>query len=164
MSSIRVGIDGETEKLLKKLEGLADIDRAGINNAIAEALRSGAVQRFEEQKGPDGGAWKKSIRATAEDGKTLVDTAQLRNSINARASAAGAEVGTNVVYAATHQFGASGRTIRAKKKKFLSFQVNGRWIRKEQVTVNIPERPFLGVSSEDRQEIQELVETALSEA
>ena len=84
--------------------------------------------------------------------------------INARATEEGAEVGTNLVYAATHQFGASGRVIRAKNKPYLAFEYHGRTIRKKQVTVNIPARPFLGISDEDRQEIKSLVEEALSEA
>lgn len=165
MSSIRVSIDGDTEKILKKISGLAGIDKAGINRAIAEALRTGTVERFEQQQSPEGVAWKRSIRASGEGGGvTLTRTAALRNSINARATKDGAEVGTNTVYAATHQFGASGRSIRAKDKPFLVFQVGGRWIRKKQVTVNIPARPFLGVSDDDRQEIKDIVERAVEEA
>ncbi|MFR1008017.1 MAG: phage virion morphogenesis protein [Ruminococcus sp.] len=97
-------------------------------------------------------------------GLTLTMTGQLKSSINARATEEGAEVGTNLVYAATHQFGASGRVIRAKNKPYLAFEYHGRTIRKKQVTVNIPARPFLGISDEDRQEIKSLVEEALSEA
>lgn len=160
MSSIRVSIDGETEELLAKLNGLAGIDKAGINNALAEALRTGTVERFESGQSPEGANWPRSIRG----GTTLVLTGALKSSINARSSAEGAEVGTNLIYAATHQFGASGRTIRAKNKPFLKFQVGGRWIRKKQVTVNIPARPFLGVSDSDRQAIREIVETAIAEA
>lgn len=164
MSSIRVGIDGETQELLKKLEGIGSLDKAGVNNAIAEALRTGTVERFEQEQGPGGESWPRSIRASADGGLTLTRTGQLKSSIHARSGAAGAEVGTNLVYAATHQFGASGRTIRAKKKPFLKFQAGGRWIRKKQVTVNIPARPFLGVSDGDRQEIESIVEEAIAEA
>lgn len=164
MQSIKIGIDSETESLLKKLRGIENIDKAGVNNAIAEALRTGTVERFGREVSPQGDAWKKSIRAANEGGLTLTRSGQLKGSIHARATAEGAEVGTNLVYAATHQFGASGRTIRARNKPYLSFQMNGRWVRKKQVTVNIPARPFLGVSDEDRQEIQDIVEEAVSEA
>lgn len=163
MASIRVSIDGDTEKLLAKLNGIAGLDKAEVNNALAEALRTGTVERFESGTGPDGRVWPRSIRA-GSGGQTLVVTATLKNSINARASAKGAEVGTNLIYAATHQFGASGRTIRARNKPFLKFQVGGRWIRKKQVTVNIPARPFLGISEEDRKEIESIVEEAILEA
>lgn len=164
MSSIRVGIDSETQELLKKLKGIEGLDKAGVNNAIAEALRTGAVDRFEQQKSPDGANWTRSIRASSDGGLTLTKTGQLKNSLNVRANEAGAEIGTNLIYAATHQFGASGRTIRAKKKPYLSFMANGRWIRKKQVTVNIPARPFLGVSDEDQKEIENIVEEAIAEA
>ncbi len=163
MSSIRVNIDGETEQLLAKLNGLAGLDKAGVNNALAEALRTGVQERFESGTSPEGKAWPRSIRAGAS-GQTLVVTAALKNSINTRASAQGAEVGTNLIYAATHQFGASGRTIRARSKPFLAFQVGGRWIRKKQVTVNIPARPFLGISDSDRQNIQDIIDEAIAEA
>ena len=164
MSSIRASMEGELPELAEKLSRLSAIDKTGINNAIAEALRSGTIERFESEKSPEGAAWNKSIRASEKGGLTLTMTGQLKGSINARATEEGAEVGTNLVYAATHQFGTSGRVIRAKNKPYLAFEYHGRTIRKKQVTVNIPARPFLGISDEDRQEIKSLVEEALSEA
>lgn len=164
MSSIRVSMEGELPDLAKKLSKLSAVDKAGINNAIAEAIRSGTIERFETETGPDGSAWSKSIRASEKGGLTLTVTGDLKSSINARATEKGAEVGTNLVYAATHQFGDSGRVIRAKNKPYLAFEYHGRTIRKKQVTVNIPARPFLGISDEDRTEIKSIVEEALSEA
>ena len=67
-------------------------------------------------------------------------------------------VGTNVKYAATHQFGEPGRTIRARRKKYLRFQVGGRWISKKKVRITIPARPFLGLSDEDMREMRATVE------
>lgn len=164
MSSIRVSTEGELDELLEKLSAIENLDKQGINEAIAEALRTNTVERFENEQAPDGASWKKSIRAGREGGLTLTMSGGLKGSINTRASEAGAEVGTNLVYAATHQFGASGRTIRAKNKPYLAFQVNGRYIRKKQVTVNIPARPFLGISEKDREDIREMLEEALGEA
>lgn len=163
MSSIRVTMTGELEELQAKLSGLSDLDKAGLNNAIAEALRTGTIDRFEATRSPDGAAWKQSVRASG-GGMTLTDTGQLKSSINARSTAEGAEVGTNLIYAATHQFGDSGRVIRAKTSRGLRFQHNGRWIRKMQVTVDIPARPFLGVSDDDAKEIKSLTEEALEDA
>lgn len=164
MSSIRASMEGELPDLAKKLSKLSAFDKAGINNAIAEAIRSGTIERFETETGPDGSAWSKSIRASEKGGLTLTVTGELKSSINARATEKGAEVGTNLVYAATHQFGDSGRVIRAKNKPYLAFEYHGRTIRKKQVTVNIPARPFLGISDEDRKEVKSIVEEALSEA
>ena len=67
-------------------------------------------------------------------------------------------VGTNAKHAATHQFGEPGRTIRARRKKVLRFQYNGKWVSKKQVRVKIPARPFLGLSDEDMQEMKATVE------
>lgn len=104
MSSIRASMEGELPELAEKLSRLSAIDKTGINNAIAEALRSGTIERFESEKSPEGAAWNKSIRASEKGGLTLTMTGQLKGSINARATEEGAEVGTNLVYAATHQF------------------------------------------------------------
>ena len=163
-SSIRIGIEGELDELLAKLSGIAGLDKAEVNAALAEGLRTRTLERFDKEQSPDGGSWKRSVRASESGGKTLTMTTGLKNSINARASAEGAEVGTNLVYAATHQFGASGRTIRARRKPYLVFKVGGRTIRKKQVTVNIPARPFLGISEEDRQDIQDVVNAAIEGA
>jgi HK97 gp10 family phage protein len=60
-----------------------------------------------------------------------VDTGRLRASIwtNMRKDELGAEVGTNVDYAAHVEFGTKAHVIRPKNKKFLSFKINGKWIR-----------------------------------
>lgn len=75
-----------------------------------------------------------------------------------KSDASGFAVGTNVKYAATHQFGEPGRTIRARKKKALRFQVGGKWVTKKQVRITIPARPFLGLSEDDMQEMKATVE------
>ncbi|PYG86733.1 phage virion morphogenesis protein [Ruminiclostridium sufflavum DSM 19573] len=156
MYSIR--LDGDTRRLIKRLRQLKDIDKKGINATIAQAVRGSTVQRFKTEKSPDGKKWKKSIRAEQEGGVTLVQSAELKKSIRYRTDASGFVVGTNKIYAATHQLGAKNRriTIRAKTSKGLVFQMEGRWIRKKQVTVriNIPARPFLGLSDEDMEEIK----------
>lgn len=84
MSSIRASMEGELPELAEKLSRLSAIDKAGINNAIAEALRSGTIERFEGEKSPEGAAWNKSIRASEKGGLTLTMTGQLKGSINAR--------------------------------------------------------------------------------
>ncbi|WP_347499145.1 phage virion morphogenesis protein [Ruminiclostridium papyrosolvens] len=102
------------------------------------------------------------MRAEQEGGVTLVVSAGLKNSIKSKSDASGFTVGTNKIYAATQQLGAKNRriTIRAKTSKGLVFQMEGRWIRKKQVNVrvNIPARPFLGLSDEDIEEIRGTLE------
>lgn len=159
MSSIQIKVDGEVEELLDKLKSLSNINKSGISRAIAESLRTSTVERFGQTIGPDGAKWKPSIRAS-EGGKTLTRSSALKNSIRAKADESSFAVGTNTIYAATHQFGAT-RTIRARNGKYLRFQIGGEWKSVKEVTVHIPARPFLGISKEDEKEIQETIQEAL---
>ncbi len=153
-----IRLDGDTRAMLRRIRGFSEIDRRSINAALAEGVRESTLERFRQSKAPDGRRWRTSIRAAQEGGRTLIQTAQLRSSIHSRADASGFAVGTNVKHAATHQFGEPGRTIRARRKKALRFQVGGKWISKKQVRITIPARPFLGLSDEDMQEMKATVE------
>lgn len=153
-----IRLEGDAEALLRKMQSIAEIDKNGLSAALAETVRESTLERFRQGRAPDGRRWVPSKRALLESGKTLIKTAQLRNSIHAKSDTTGFAVGTNVKHAATHQFGDPGRTIRARKKKALRFQVGGRWVSKKQVHVTIPARPFLGLSEEDMRELQETVE------
>jgi phage virion morphogenesis protein len=156
MYSIRV--EGDTRALMSRLRQIADIDKKGINASIAESIRESTLERFKTGKDPEGKKWKQSIRVENDGGVTLVKSAALRNSIKTKADASGFAVGTNKVYAATHQLGAKNRriTIKAKTSKGLIFRYADKWVRKKQVTVtvNIPARPFLGINDEDIKEIK----------
>lgn len=162
MSSISVRIDGDVDKLIARLNQMSGIDKAGIMNAIAEGIRTSTLERFRSEESPEGTKWKPSIRATRQGGKTLTKSAGLKNSIRAQADGSGAAVGTNMAYAATHQFG-DERTIRAKKSRYLRFQIGDRWVSVPSVRVNIPARPFLGISKEDEEEIKAMLDEIFGE-
>ena len=162
MSSVNVKVDGDVQRLMKRLGRIAGVDKAGINNTIAEGLRTSTIERFQAEKSPEEKKWKQSIRAREEGGKTLTKSTALRSSIRSEASADGLAIGTNDIRAATHQFG-DPRIIKAKRKKALRFRINGRWVSKKEVKVTIPARPFLGVSEEDEEEIKKLLGKALEE-
>lgn len=156
MYSIR--LDGDTRRLMKQLRHYSELDKRRVNRTLDEAVRESTLERFKTGFDPEGKPWVTSKRAEAEGGKTLIDSGRLRNSIRGAADDTGFAVGTNVIYASSMQLGIKGRrvTIRAKTTKGLVFQVDGKWIRKRQVTVNIrvPARPFLGLSADDQKEIQ----------
>lgn len=160
MYSIR--LEGDTRRLLKKIRSFAEVDKKKINANLGEVVRESTLERFKRGRGPDGKAWKESIRARTQGGKTLVQSAQLRNSIRNKSDATGFAVGTNVKHAATHQFGEKGRTIQPKKAKALRFQMDGKWFSKKKVKVKIPARPYLGLDDEDMQEIKATVEEFIS--
>lgn len=162
MSSIRAELSGETEQLIQRLNRLHHLEPRGVLNSIAEGLRTSTVERFTEEKSPEGKSWKSSIRANESGGKTLTKTTQLKTSIRSEVSDSGLAVGTNDVRAATLQFG-DERTIRAKNGKYLTFKIGGQWRRVASVRVSIPSRPFLGVSTEDERDIKDTLEELFEE-
>jgi phage virion morphogenesis protein len=143
------------DQLIRKTEDLRPLmERIG---AYGE---ESTVNRFETQKGPDGKTWAPSARVRAKGGQTLVDSGRLRGSITWRADADSAEWGTNLIYASTHQEGAS---IRAKGDGRLTFFIPGLGFRSPQEVV-IPARPFLGLDDDDQVEIGALIQDYLLEA
>lgn len=159
MAGGSIRLEGDTRAMLKKIRRFADIDKKKINSALRQVVRSSTLKRFKESRAPDGEKWEVSKRAAAETkGKTLIRTADLRNSIRSKSDVSGFAVGTDLKYAATHQFGEKGRTIRAKNKKALRFQVGGKWLMRKSVTISIPARPYLGLSDDDMQEIKGTIE------
>lgn len=163
MPGTSIRLDGNVSALLRKMRAYSELDKKNLNAALAETVRESTLERFRQSRAPSGKKWKTSIRAATTGGKTLIATAQLRNSIKSYSDETGFAVGTNAKHAATHQFGEPGRTIRAKTRKGLRFQVGGRWVTKKQVKVKIPARPFLGLSEGDMQEIKATVEEFIGE-
>lgn len=158
-----IKIEGDLNRFSKYLDKLNNIDKEALNEVLAEQVRTSTVLRFKQEKDPEGKSWKKSRRANEEGGQTLSKTARLKNSLSGKATNEGFAVGTNVIYAATHQFGDSDRTILPKKKKLLRFMVNGKYVTAKKVVVSIPARPFLGMSESDMLELQDTVDDFLKE-
>lgn len=156
-------------------------DMSPATRSMARVLKTGAQLRFRSMHGPDGTPWPASRRAQEEGGQTLSLTRRLRNSITSAYDRNSATVGTNVAYAAIHQFGG---VIRAKKGPFLSIPVTdaarragsprnmpglsvwqtlgGQYVMGDDKgmvhyllrrQVVMPERPFLGASADDRTEL-----------
>lgn len=162
---------------------------------IGAALVTSALQRFEAQRDPTGTAWKplapstlrakkRALRAKKRPSNAkpaiLADSGDLRRSINFRASADGVSVGTNVPYAAIHQFGGliahqtrrqtvfrkydaksgelSGRFSKAKNANFAS----DHWVAGH--VSRIPARPFLGLEDADREHITSIIREHLLDA
>lgn len=107
-----------------------------LSETVGEILVAGVHERFEAEEAPDGTAWKKSKRAAKESGKTLQDTAKLKNSYGYSASPSRVVMGTNDKTAATHQFGLDMSIVSTKRR------------------VKIDARPMVGISDADAEEIQ----------
>lgn len=161
MSGVRV--EGDFRKLRHSLSKLQNFNYSALNKDIGEELKLQTADRFKKQEDPKGNPWKVSIRVRENGGQILSNNATLKNSIKYRAREEGVAIGTNLVYAATHQNGDEGRTIRAKTTKGLRFKINGKWKNKKEVKVNIPARAFLGVSDENLADINEILEEHIRE-
>lgn len=129
-------------------------DLTGLMRRIGTVLETSVSERFERGEGPGGVEWPVSGRAQREGGQTLVDSARLRDSIVSEASSRSVDVGTNVIYAAVHQF---GETIKPRTADKLAFRLpDGRFVQVDQVV--IPPRPFLGFDARDEADITDTVE------
>ena len=136
--------DAQVRAALRRLVATVAAPRATFDR-IGAYLVTATLDRFDREQGPDGKPWQKSIRAMADGGLTLTDHGDLRGSITHNVAGDGREVrvGSNLVYAAIHQFG--GKAGRNK-------------------SVTLPARPYLGISARDGDAILRIVSRALARA
>lgn len=149
------GLDKVMSKAAQKLG-----NKQELLESVGEALVSGTLDRFDAEEDPQGNKWKPSRRAREEGGKTLSDTAILRRSVEYATAGDKVMVGSNLPYALIHQ---TGGTIKPKTAKRLVFKGSGgkKVFAKE---VTIPARPYLGMSDEDREAVQETISDFLADA
>ena len=135
-------------RLIQTLERTeADIaDMKPFWRSVGEYLRKRTVRNFERERSPDGVKWKawtQKYKARMEkkgkgSNKILSDTGALRRSVEYYAFRDRVFVGSNLSYARRHQLGDVG------------------W--KKGVRGGMPQRPFLGVTDEDRKEILRMMQ------
>lgn len=187
--SIEAKVDGllGLESALVRMRALGERPRS-IWDAIGNYGESSTRLRFKNQKGPDGQKWKVSRRVAKHGGITLQlkgANGGLLASIGHTANNAGAEWGSNKVYAAIHQFGgkikknafsstlrlrthASGALLRQKDHKHLAVfakATHKRAVERRYTVdaheIHMPARPYLGVNQADGQEMLRLANEAV---
>lgn len=141
-------------------------------NEIGRYGKTSTQFRFRNQVGPDFRRWKPSKRAEEWGGQTLRKTGRLRNSITYNVDPKGVEWGTNVIYAAAHQFGIDEeQSVKAYFRRPPSVKVGRKRVHKTtrsgaQITyrvnahkrhMKLPARPFLGVNDVDRSYLLEIL-------
>lgn len=140
---------------------------------IGQILLESIMNNFLQHRAPDGTPWKPVSAAytrwKSKKGKNpseiLTLGSRLRNSINARAETDSVTIGTNVVYAAIHQFG--GAITMGGRSQTLAHDKGGRFMSRKKASkqktgsvrvsiatigahaVDMPARPFLGARDED---------------
>lgn len=129
---------------------------------IGDELEQTTVMRFVTNIAPDGTPWEKSAAATKRGSATLVEHRHLQDSIHAVLDGDAVEVGSNLVYAGVHQNGHDGEVVVSSHERHFTM-VFGRAI--SGVTnvmphsrkMNLPARPFLGVSAGDGATILDII-------
>ncbi len=89
-----------------------------VLNAVGQRVKSRIQLGFRNSTDPWGKPW---AEIEHRDGKPLVDTGRLRSSITYFADSSQVEIGTNVDYAAAHQFG----TAAIWTRPFMPLDKNG---------------------------------------
>ena len=161
MTTINITIDDrQILDAFSRLQAAAR-DLSPAMRAIAGLLEARTAANFASEAGPLG-KWPELKRAPRDKRRTqpqiLVDTARLKNSITTQAGADFATIGTNVIYAAIHQFGGdikiAARSQQAYFKQARDGTVGNRFVKKSQSnfaqwhtrgehTLHIPARPYL---------------------
>lgn len=136
------GVDEVAQALarLDPLEGQPQF-LEGLGRMIQEQTR-GRISR--RGPAPDGKAWTPNRTGTP----LLYKSGTLSRSIDYAVAGDDVIVGSGLKYAAVHQHGA---TIKPKQARALVFRLGNRTIFARKVT--IPARPYLGMSSDDRDDI-----------
>jgi len=157
--------DREIVKALDRLHAKAGRMAPAMKN-IGEVLLRSTQDRFSSQTDPDGRPWQRLKASTiaskalrGHSDKILRQRGYLSDSIRYQANEGGVRIGTNRIYSAIHQFGGKTKphVIRPKNKKALAWP----GARHPARAVNhpgseIPARPFLGISRQDRDRILEV--------
>lgn len=129
---------------------------------VATALARNTVERFWNERDPQGFAWKplSEFYAPMKEGPGILrgpGGSGLWGSINSEVRGETVVVGASKPYAAIHQFGG---VIKPKRGPHLIFRDrNGKAFGAAR-QVTIPARPYLGIGPEDERDILEAVEDA----
>jgi phage virion morphogenesis protein len=157
MTIIRIDVRSEeASRLLDEMQRRTG-DLNPVLKGIGDILVSSTQQRFVDQKGPDGNPWAALSPVTLArrrgggiGANILRDTGRLASSVNYKVSGGSIDLGTNVIYAGTHQYGArKGAYGKTKRNSPIPWG-------------DIPARPMFGYSDQDQQDVLELIERYLN--
>ena len=139
---------------------------------LGAALVQTTHDRFRRGEGPDGAKWKPLLPAYAAIRPArpiLMLSLRLFDSINFQVEGNAVRVGSNVIYARVHQFGAviRPRTAKALRFRLGAITVGPRGGKKKSSflvfahAVTVPARPYLGFGERDFAAVEEIVEDTL---
>lgn len=148
MTALAIKLDaralGVTDDILRRIEPL---DGKDLMVRLGRMIQLQTRRRLHsEKRSPAGAPWQPNKAGTS----LMVKTGALANSIDYHAGSDQVIVGSGLVYARIHQ---TGGTIVPKDAKRLVFKVGNSLV--FAMRVNIPARPYLGVSAENAASILE---------
>ena len=132
-----IGDDEIRQGLNQLLNQMHDLTPAF--RSIGEVLLESTQERMSNEQAPDGSGWEQlsvftlmNKEKTGQSNKILRGFGTLADTLNYQISANQLQLGSNLEYAATHQFGRED--------------------------ANIPERPFLGLSENDKNDVLDILQ------
>lgn len=164
MSGSRIHFTLDDKAFTAAVAQLGGVLRTGIVRAIGVALLTQTEKRFDSGTDPFGQKWHALLPAYAAIKKgslILVANGLLRKSLTMATSGSTVTIGSNSVYAAVHQFGATIKPVGAKALAFKLGFTNAKGktasgiVRVKSVT--IPARPYLGFGPNDQRAVLETV-------
>jgi len=134
----------------------------GLMKKVGELLTESTQQRFADSVGPDGIAWEPLADGSGR--RPLVKTEAMRDDIFPTSGEDWVEISATAKQARYHQFGTDPYVILAKPGKALSWPGLPSRVNKAGKTVpgavkkvnhpGLPARPFIGLSDDDREQIE----------
>lgn len=172
--AISIEVDGDSP-VLAILKNLSDFDQRknelfdDIGSIVTEGIRS----RWIDGEGLEG-KWPLSIRVMRKGGTTLRDTSRLMNSVTHNVLPNGVEIGTNAVYGPIHHFGGVIKHEAGIRKTYFrqnlrTGEIGNRFVKRSRsnfmqesmgkaYSVNVPRRPWLGITEDEEQSILNSIE------
>jgi len=140
--------------------------------AIAETMRAAVLKNFETEGSRIGKPWQRLSHQTIKQrekkgywpGKILQRRGQLKRSIISSYGEDYAQVSTNLIYAATQNYG--GIIHRSTLKTYLRKKISRKDAKmpgkNKMSTIRIPARPFMKLNDQDIEKIKKKIVTALT--
>ena len=180
-SGANITISIKDKQLVQQLDAAQRLDTTPLMGRLGAYFQKSTRDRFSTQTDPQGREW--SSYAPLSPGyikqkkqnkdKILTLAGRLRSWIrHGQPTAYDVAWGTNSPYAAIHQFG--GTIMQAPQSRLTRFRTVGgqnqfakkrhkrgvteQWVERGAYEVNIPARPFLGVSDADNKEVLETIQ------
>ena len=171
MTGARISFTLDERDFDRRVQQLGGVLRTGVLRAIGTGLVGVTQERFETETDPLGGRWRKlnpGYAAIKRGGGILKESGLLTRTITFDVRGAAIEIGSNRIYAAVHQFGATIVPVNGRALVFkMGFAGKGGKMKPGLVfarSVHIPARPYLGFGPKDQREVIETLDFFITKA